>query len=651
MRHHQSGRLVEAERLYRLALTRAPNHPMVLHYLGLAAHQQGRADEGVELMRRSTLAAPHQPYFHLNLAQVLHSGGRREDALVEWQRAIAIEPNLAQAHAQSGMCLQELGRFSEGAAALSRALRIDTNRPEWHNAMGNCLLALNSFEQAEAAFRRATELQPTLMAAWNNLGNALRELGRTSEAETALRRAAALAPDNAAVHSNLGHSLQSQGRIAESLAELRTAARLDPNWVEVQSNLLMSLHYDPAISPQSIFDEHRQWAARQADVLTAAAVPHHNAPDPDRRLRVGYVSHNLTRHSVAYFVEPILASHEPRDVEVTCYADVPRPDETTERIQQSCHRWRNVVSLSDQEIADRVRADEIDILVDLAGHTSGRLLRVFARKPAPVQVAYIGYPDSTGMKGMDYRLTDAVADPQGATEAWHTEQLVRLAGCAWCYRPPSDAPELAPAPCVTNGFITFGSFNNVQKLNDRVLDMWGAVLAAVPTARLVLKAHGLADGLARQRVLRRFGQNGVDPARIELMAKTPSPAAHLADYSRIDVGLDPIPYNGTATTCEALWMGVPVITLAGEAHVSRVGASLLGTIGLTDFIAFTPEEYVAIAASIAADPGRVASLRASMRERINASALRDEVGITRAVEAAYRRMWARWCEGQAGGAA
>lgn len=651
MRHHQSGRLAEAERLYRLALTRAPDHPMALHYLGLAAHQQGRADEAIELMRRSTLAAPNQPYFHLNLAQVLHAAGRREEALAEWQRALTLDPNLAQAHAQSGMCLQELGRLPEAVAALSRALRIDASRAEWHNALGNCLLALNSFEQAEGAFRRATELQPTLMVAWNNLGTALRELARTSDAEAALRRAEALAPDHAAVRSNLGHCLQSQGRIAESLVALRTAARLDPGWVEVQSNLLMSLHYDPGLSPKEIFEEHRRWAAREADGLSAGAPPHANSPDLGRRLRVGYVSHNLTRHSVAYFLEPIVASHDRGELEVTCYADVTRPDETTQRIRQACHHWQSLVGLSEAQIADRVRADQIDILVDVAGHTSGRLLRVFARKPAPVQVTYLGYPDTTGMSGMDYRLTDAVADPEGITDAWHTEQLVRLPGCAWCYRPPGDAPQVATAPCLTNGYATFGSFNNVQKLNDRVLDTWAAVLAAVPGSRLILKAHGLADNVARRRVLEQFARNGIESARVELLPKTPSAAAHLDDYARIDIGLDPFPYNGTATTCEALWMGVPVITLAGEAHVSRVGASLLGAIGLGDLIAATREGYVSVAACLAADPGRVAGLRAGMRQRINGSALRDEAGLTRAIEAAYRRMWARWCESRAGGVA
>ena len=651
MRCHQSGRLADAERLYRLVLSRAPGHPMALHYLGLAAHQQGRASEGIDLMRQSTLAAPHQPVFHLNLAQVLHSVGRREEAIAEWQRAVALDSNLAQGHAQLGICLGELGRLPEAIASLTRALKIDGSKAESHNALGNCLMGLNSFEQAEAAFRRATELRPTLMVAWNNLGNALRELGRLGDAEAALRRAIELAPDHAAVHSNLGHCLQSQGRIEESLAELRTAAKLDPNWVEVQSNLLMSLHYDPELSPQAIFEEHRQWAAQGADVLTAAAPPHRNSPDPDRRLRVGYVSHNLTRHSVAYFLEPILASHDPRQVEVTCYADVPSPDETTARIRQACHRWRGIVAMSDERIADLVRSDQIDILVDAAGHTSGHLLRVFARKPAPVQVTYIGYPDTTGMRAMDYRLTDAVADPEAVTDAWHTERLVRLPGCAWCYRPPADAPPVAPAPTLANGHVTFGSFNNVQKLNDRVLDLWAQVLCAAPGSRLLLKAHGFADSLTRQRVLQRLEQHGVDRGRIDLLRKTPAPVEHLADYARVDVGLDPFPYNGTATTCEALWMGAPVITLAGTAHVSRVGASLLGAIGLNHLVASTGEEYVRIAASLSADVSPVAEMRSRMREKINASALRDEIGITRAIEAAYRRMWARWCAGRLGGAA
>ena len=651
MQHHQSGRLAEAERLYRMVLSKAPMHPAALHYLGLAAHQQGRTPEGIEFMRRSTLAAPDQAFFHYNFAQVLQGSGSRDEAIREYQKAIALQPNLAGAHAQLGICLKDSGRIADGAAELRRALNIDPSHAEWHNALGNCLLALHTDEPAAAAFRRATELRPTLMEAWNNLGTALRGLARLGEAEAALRRAAELAPNHAAVHSNLGHCLQSQGRIAESLAELRTAARLDPGWAEIQSNLLASLHYDPDLAPAQIADEHRQWAAREADALTAAAPPHRNSPEPARRLRIGYVSHDFTRHSVAYFIEAIIASHDPAEVEVTCYADVTTPDETTARFQRVAHGWRSIVAMSDTAIADLIRADQIDVLVDLAGHTSGRLLRVFAHKPAPVQVTYIGYPDTTGMRAMDYRFTDPVADPEGIAEAWHSEELVRLPTTAWCYRPPVDAPEVAPAPMLANGYITFGSFNNLQKLNGPVLDLWAAVLIAVPQSRLVLKAHSLADSSTQQRVLGRFDRAGIDRIRIDLLPKTLGASDHLRDYARMDVGLDPFPYNGTATTCEALWMGVPVITLAGAAHVSRVGTSLMTTVGLPEFIASNAEQYVRIAVDVAAEPGRVTEIRSGMRQRIGTSALRDESGITRAIEAAYRRMWRRWCQRRPGGPA
>ena len=642
LQRHQSGRYREAQDLYHQVLAQAPNHGDALHYMGLAAHQQGRAQEAIEWMRRALAAGPQVPHYHANLAQVLALAGRRDEAIAEWRNTIALQPRFAPAHAQLGICLRDSGRMPEAAAALGQAVAIKPDAPEWLNELGNCLLALRRLDDAAAVLQRATRLKPGLTVAWNNLALVLREQARFSDAEAALRHALQLSPSDAVVHSNLAQCVLPQGRIGEGLSELRAAVDLDPSSAEAQSNLLVAMHYDPTASPQDIFPEHLRWAGRHASVKPPDRFA--NEPDPNRRLRIGYVSHNLHEHSVAYFLEPILANHDPGGFEVACYADVPAPDTGTARLRAIAGVWRSIAGLSPETIAAQIQADQIDILVDLAGHTSGRLLRVFARKPAPIQATYLGYPDTTGMRQMDYRVTDETADPPGLTESLHTEHLLRPARCGWCYRPPDNAPQIAPAPCLAGGFVTFGSFNHLHKLNGKVLETWAEVLLACANSRLVLKAESLADGLTRQRILDHFRALGIEATRIDLLPQTQSRAEHLDQYRRIDVALDPFPYNGTATTCEALWMGAAVITLAGNTHVSRVGASLLGAIGLGDLIATNRQQYVQIAASLAANPQRVAELRAGMRRRLAASPLRDELGFTRALEAAYRTIWRHWCD-------
>jgi predicted O-linked N-acetylglucosamine transferase (SPINDLY family) len=400
--------------------------------------------------------------------------------------------------------------------------------------------------------------------------------------------------------------------------------------------------YNTKADEETIFKEHLRWAERHAEPLARLIRPHANSRDPDRVMRVGYVSGDLWEHAVSFFFEGLLASHNPSQVEVFCYADVMRPDATTERLRGLAPRWRDIARRNDDEVAQMVREDGIDILVDLAGHSTGNRLQVFARKPAPVQVTYIGYPHTTGMRAMDYRIVDAITDPPGA-DTTHTERLVRLSRPFLCYRPAADAPEVGALPADGAGHVTFCSFNALAKIRRPTVELWGRVLAAVPESRMILKAPRLQDEAPRGAIRGWFKEAGIAADRVEFVAGTKGFLEHLAVYGRADIGLDTFPYHGTTTTCEAMWMGVPVVTRAGGAHRSRVGVSLLTAVGLADLVAATPEEFVSKAAALAGDRERLRGLRAGFRERMRASALMDCAGLARAVEEAYRNMWRSWC--------
>jgi predicted O-linked N-acetylglucosamine transferase (SPINDLY family) len=361
-------------------------------------------------------------------------------------------------------------------------------------------------------------------------------------------------------------------------------------------------------------------------------------------LRIGYVSADFRDHPVGRFLLPLLQRHDSRKFEVFCYSNGPHVDAITKSLQRHAHRWRSIIGQNDDEAAEQIRADRIDLLVDLSGHTSGNRLLVFARKPAPVQVNYLGYPGTTGLTAMDYRLTDRFADPPGLTEPLHVEKLQHLPRTNWCFAPPQDSPPLEPPPAIRRGCVTFGSFNNFGKMTGAMFAVWAEILRQVPGSRLLLKAPALRAQGTRQRILGNFAAQGIEANRLDLHDWQPDYASHLALYGEMDIALDTFPYNGTTTTCDALWMGVPVVTLAGQSHVSRVGLSLLSNVRLPETIATTAEEYIRLAVQLAHDPDRLKILRAQLRERLTTSPLMDADGFTRDVEAAYRQIWRIWCE-------
>lgn len=598
---------------------------------------------------------------------------------VEWlRRGIAANGGIARLHYMMGYSLMGLGNIADAVAALNKAIELEPAMAKGHNNLGCAIEAMGKLEEAMACYRRASELDPTLADPLYNLGNAHRQRGELDAAIDCIERALRLEGGRADWKANLGDLLVQKLRLDEALghyegaiaidgklgrayqgragvlqlmgkaqaaeADLLRAMDLEPKDAAAHSAWLLCLHYTRG--DRSLLDEHKQWARQHAHGLArqAARAPHERRPE--RRMNIGYVSPDFKRHSVADFFLPVLEAHDRKGFKTFCYSNNPFPDATTKKIAETAEAWREISRVQDEWVADRVRADRIDILVDLAGHTAGGRPLLFARKLAPVQATWIGYPDTTGLGAMDYRISDAVADPEGASDSWNVEKLVRLPGGFLCYRPPAEAPQPDEAPVLRSGRVTFGSFGNLAKLTPAMVELWARLLRSVPNSNLMIKSFGLASEPVRRELVERFVAHGIASERLELVEPKKDLAGHLAQYGRVDVGLDLFPYNGAATTCEALWMGVPVITLSGGAHVSRVGASLLTSAGLPELIATSPEDYLQKAAALARDTGRLSALRGSMRERLRGTALLDAPRAARALENAYREMWERWVENQ-----
>lgn len=674
LQHHQAGNLPQAEQLYLQILQVVPDHADSLHLLGVLAFQQGRYERAVTLIRQAITLNPWAAIYYSNLGTTHEALGQSAEALASFQQFLALQPSAPEAHHAVGNTLRLLGKPQEALPHLRQALRLRPNFAEAHNNLGNALLLLGQPDEALAHYRQAIQLKPDFPDPWNNAGAVLLDQGKPNEAVTHLREAIRRKPDYAEAFNNLANVFREQGQIDEAVAHYQQALRLRPTYVDglynlaltleqqgnvaesvachrqvialqpdnarYHSGLLLPLTYLAEQTPQILFQEHCRWAERHAAPLTAAAQPHPNDLSPDRLLRVGYVSPDLREHPVAYFLEPVLTHLDRSRFHVTCYAGVTRPDAVTLRLRGLADAWRDIAALPDVSVADQIRADGIDILMDLAGHTAGRRLLVFARKPAPVQVTHFGYPNTTGLAAMDYAVTDPYATPPGQSEALYTEELVRLPEVAWCYQ-PSPSPDVGPLPALGAGHVTFGSLNKLAKVTPQVIALWGRLLGAVSGSRLLLLAG--AGSQTDQRLRDQFRQCGIDGDRLQLLGRLPRDG-YLKLYRQIDIVLDSFPYNGGVTTCDALWMGVPVITLAGNSYVSRQGVSVLSNVDLHGWIAGTPEDYVALAVHWAKDLEGLGQLRSGLRERMRRSPVCDGARFTRHLEEAYRAMWRRRCD-------
>ena len=571
------------------------------------------------------------------LGLIRHIQGDHVSALRLLNTALARAPKAAQLHSNMAAVLRALGRHREALDYASTAARLDPASSEAQNNCGVALEAAEALLEAVAAYRAAIALQPAYAEAHYNLGNALRKLGRFDDAVAAHRTAIRLRPAHSPAHGGLAHTLAELGRLDEMIAARRAQVAAAPTSAAAHSALLYCLHYHPGYTRATLFEEHREWDKRHGSPSAARSRPHANDRSPGRRLRVGFVSPDLRGHTVTRFIGAAVEHHDRDAFEFCSYSDTERPDETTGRLRRSFELWRGTRTLSDERLAALVRDEGIDILVDLRGHGAANRLPLFALKPAPVQISMVGYFDTTGLSTMDYRVSDAIQDPEPSADTFHTERLIRLPGGCWCYTPDGDEPPVEAPPLRRNGYVTFGCLNKLIKINGVSAATWARILDSVPGSRLVVSAPG---GEAARTHLTSLG---LPPDRLDLLGKVPGRREYLARFGGIDVALDPFPFNGITTTCDGLWMGVPAVTLCGETSVSRAGASILTNLGLPELVAGDTATYCKAAASLALDTGRLDALRRTLRERLRRSPVGDRGRFTSALEASFRRAWHDWC--------
>lgn len=603
--------------------------------------EQEEYAEARMLMERVVQLEPAHAEALSQLGQICGLMGDHLAARSYLEKAVECEPDLLDAEFSLGVEYCVTGRYDDAIARFDKLLKYLPDLPVLYRWKGNALGELGRNQEALQEYESAIRLLPEYSEALVSLGSLLIKEGRLDESEGYFKRALEIDPHNGAAHNDLSRLYRSQGHAEEALVYNRKALALEPKNRMAAGNVLYGLCYLDNASPEAVADEHRQLGQEHYPLPLNWTPPWTSLDLPRRPLHVAYLSGDFCNHSVSYFLEPILQHHDQSRCKIYCYSNKNISDQTTLRMKSLGTEWREIFGLMPEQIADLMIQDRIDILVDLSGHTSGNRLDVCALRPAPVQVCWLGYPHSTGLKQIDYYLSDSLCDPPGMTDHLYSEQVWRLPRVFNCYLPPPEFPPVSPPPCSSGVGVTFGCFNNFAKVNDGLVALWAKILAAVPGSRLCIKSMALGSDSTRQFVSARFDAHGIDQGRILVNQAIPSIVGHLAHYSQIDIALDTYPYHGTTTTCEALWMGVPVVTLAGRTHLSRVGVSLLENVGLADLVAHSPEEYVRVAAALAHDRERLSALRYDLRRNMAFSPLMDAAGLTREVEDAFTEMYSR----------
>ena len=656
LQRHTAGRLGEAEALYRQILAAEPDHADALHLLGILAHQVGRSDAAADLIGRAISLKPGWAEAYSNRGEILRALGRLNEAIAAHRQAIALRPDHAESYYNLGVVLNENGQLDDAIAAYRQAIALGPHLPKAYNNLGAALSDKARWDQAIAR-------KPHLPGADGSLHNGAAQSDLLDEAIAACRRAIALQPNYPEAYINIGVVSKETGNLDEAIAAYRQAIAVRPDSAEAHSGLVFAMHLHPAFDARALADELSRWNRRHAAPLREAspagpgparpacsdraprssAVPpasgfradHFVGRAPVRRLRIGYVSPDFADHVVGRNVLPLFRRHNRQEFEIFCYHNISRCDAITAEFQTHADHWRSIVGLSDEHVARLVREDRIDILVDLALHTAHNRLLVFARKPAPVQATFAGYPSSTGLTAIDYRLSDPYLDPPDSDQSINSERTIRLPETFWCYDPlENSGMRVSPLPALQTGGITFGCLNTFCKINPAVLSLWAQVLRRVENSRLLLLAP---LGSHRQRTVDRLAQDGIDPGRVQFISRL-SRRDYLHVYHRIDVAVDSFPYNGHTTSLDALWMGVPVVTLVGKTPVARAGWSQLSNLGLTELAGHTPEQFVEIAAALASDLPRLSELRGTLRQRMERSPLMDAPRFAAGIEAAYRQM-------------
>lgn len=554
--------------------------------------------------------------------------------------ALDVEPHHPDALVGLAHTLLFRGMYGEAGGHYAEALRLDPGHPEALVYLALLGAAAPQLPNAVRHFEERLARQPDSFIARMRLGAGYQALGDLGAAMDHYQAASKLQPGLAGPSASLGVLYGAQGCPEKSIELFRKALDIveNPIW---RNAYLFFLQYDASDSGGEVFNQHSLWGKRYAEL--ARNWGRGNPSDSERKLRLGFLSGDFFRHPVAHFFEPILARLNRDQFEVFCYANVLKPDEVTDRLKALSFAWRDITKMPDAAVCQCIEDDGIDILIDLSGHTKGNRLQVLAHKPAPLQITYLGYPCTTGLDAVDYRITDAISDPPEMTRTHYTEKLLRFDGCFLTYLPPADAPAVSNAPSRNKGHITFGSFNNISKVNRRTIRLWADVLHAVPGSRIIVKHFATSYPLARERILQAFAACGIASDRVELLSAHPDINGHLDLYREIDIALDSFPYNGTTTTCEAIWMGVPVITRAGEKHAARVGATLLTCLGFSAWVANSDEEFVRAALKLSADREDLQTLRLSLRNHMSASPLLDGAGFTLGLEKALRKVWRERC--------
>jgi protein O-GlcNAc transferase len=645
------GNLRDAETAYLQAVALGSNDAGVYNNLAAIYDKWGvKQDEKLELLSRAYELAPDRKDIRKNLNSLLRKRvaalvkeERYEDALPHLLKRVETDPDSADVHRELGSCYWKTGKPEDAIREYTRAINLNPNHAGYYNELGLVCFEVRLLAEAQGAFQEVLRLNPKAVMAYSHLGILANLIGLTGLAITFLRRALAIDPKCTPALNNLALCLRDQGEQVESRQRSQEAMALSPDSESVLSGYLLSLNDDPTADPAWVAAEHRRFEGLMKQGQRTLKI---EDPNPSKKLRVGYLSPDFRTHSVAYFIAPTLEQHDRDEVAVTCYSTGFEQDGITARIGAAAGTFRNVYRMSNHDLAKVIQADRIDVLVELSGHTAGNRLAMLANRVAPVQVTYLGYPNTTGLAGMDYRITDSIADPLGLTEAWHTEKLIRLDGGFLAYEPPGFAKELPVfvEPFRKVGHVTYGSFNNLAKINDVVLDTWAAILEQVPKSCILLKARGLRNDRVKERILAAFAARGINgEERIQLMAREHSAVDHLQLYNRMDLALDTFPYNGTTTTCEALWMGTPVVTYEGRSHAGRVGASVLTHVGLGELVAKDLQGYINKAVSLGRDWEALVRLRSGLRERFAASPVMDAHRLARGLETAYRDAWRRFC--------
>jgi len=651
------GQFDQAAAAYRRALELRSDDFEVHFNLGATLTDLGLFDDAVAVLSRLIQFWPNVAVAYNNRGIALRKQGRFVEAVGDYRRALQLQPNLFEACFNLGNALKDLGELEQAIAAYQQALRLNANDTAVCNNLGIALTALGRAKEAIAVYEYATRIDGRDSRTYNNLGLTLRDMGQLEGSSAAFRRALEIRPDYAMALRNLGSVLRDQGRLDEALAAYRRAAELQPRDPSALSNVIYALQFHPEMRFKDIAAARQEWNERFAEPLKRSIEPHTNVRDPERRLRIGYVSAEFREHVIGRNLLPLLRQHDRRAFEVFCYSGVARKDGLTAEFRRLADVWRDVGAVSDLALANQIRQDGVDILVDLTQHMSDNRLPVFARKPVPLAVSFAGYPAGTGLDAIPYRISDRYLESEfgvrssefgpglrSSSSDLRPAEQVFLTESFWCYDPCGAEIGVNELPADTSGRVTFGCLNHFAKVNESVLRLWGRLLVEVKNSRILFLT---ATGSHREWVHTVLRKEGVDPSRVEFVDICPR-LDYLGLYHRVDIALDPFPYNGHTTSLDALWMGVPVISLAGETSVSRGGVSLLSNLDLPELIAWSPEEYVRIAGKLAGDLERLGDLRATLRSRLEASLLMDAQSFARNIETTYRNLWRRLCREQPG---